>query len=373
MNAKPPRIAFVVDNVYTSHQSLIRGILRFSKIHGPWTINIVSGRSGDASLKALEKWACDGLVANVLTPTLARFARRHQIPTLQLSTISPPRDATVTVRCDNKTIGETAARHLLEKGFASFAYIGDPARTVWSRDRGAAFRRCIRKRRLDCRSFEQGKPSDDDLSAFLRSLPKPTAVFVAFDLLARRILDLTHALGLNVPRDLAILGVDNEEIICETSSPTLSSIPLSLENAGFAAAEALDSAIRHPPERTVSVSYTGTDVVERESTRFIRCADWLVESCLELISANPSVALRVSDLLAKLNVSRRTLETRFKATTGMTIAQALIAVRLNHARTLLAESSLTQEDVASRCGFCDASHMSRLFRTRFGKPPSSFR
>ena len=373
MNTKPPHIAIVVDNAYASRQGLIRGILRFSKLHGPWAINIVSGRSGDANLKAIEKWTCDGLITNVLTPKLARFARQLQIPTLQLSTISPPRETTVTVQCDNKTIAHTAANHLLGKGFKSFAYIGDPAQTIWSRDRGIAFRQYLRKRRFGCPSFEQENPSDDDLSAFLLSLPKPTAVFVAFDLLARRILDLVLALGLNVPRDLAILGVDNEEIICETSSPTISSIPLSLESAGFAAAKALNAALGHPLKKAVSVCYTGIDVVERESTQFIRCADWLVERCLELIRANPSVALRVADLLSKLNVSRRTLETRFKAATGMTVAQALFTVRLNHARTLLSESSLTQEDIAARCGFCDASHMSRLFRTWFGKPPSSFR
>lgn len=374
MKNRIPHVALVVRRVYAQHQAMLRGILRFSKAHGPWAINIISGRQGDSDLAKLKRWGCDGIMASRLDENLAQFARRHRIPACQLSVVDPPAGGDITVACDDATIGQTAANHFLMRGFESFAFIGDAGRASWSVARGCAFRDTLSLRGFPCPSFDKSDDSENGLMRFLLELPKPVAVFVAFDLRARKVLDACIEAGLRVPQDVAILGVDNEEMICETSSPTLSSIPLSFEEAGFRAAEALNRCLsRGRPKRPVRIVFTGNQVVERESTMRLKKDDWLVERCLEIITANTDLALKTADLVNRLKVSRRTLEIRFKEATGTTLAQASVVIRLNRARTLFAETAKTQEEVAVACGFCNASHLNRLFRQHFGTLPSTFR
>jgi len=371
MKNRIPHVALVIENVYAQHQAILHGILRFAKAHGPWAVNIVSGRQGDVDLAGLERWGCDGIVASHVTANLARFALRHRIPALQISVVAPPRHCDVSIACDDATIGRTAAEYLLRRGFANFAFVGDAARACWSVGRERAFRAVLKRRGFPCCAYAG---DDDGLVRFVQSLTKPVAVFAAFDLLARRVLDACVEAGLAVPRDVAILGVDNEEMICETSSPTLSSIPLSNEDAGFRAAEALNRCLSGPkPSKPIRVVFTGNRVIERESTVRLMKDDWLVNRCLEIISANADHALTTSDLVGRLKVSRRTLEVRFKEATGTTLAQASVIARLNRARILFADAAKTQEEVAHVCGFCDASHLNRLFRRHFGAPPSKFR
>ena len=155
-----------------------------------------------------------------------------------------------------------------------------------------------------------------------------------------------------MPKRLSVLACDNDEMICETSSPTLSSIPLSNENAGFQAAEALSRIMSgERPKRPVRIRFSGERVIERESTRHLKKDDWLVERCLEIIAANTDLPLTTADLVRWLKVSRRTLEVRFKEATGQTLARASVLARLNRARVLFAETAKTQEEVAAACGF----------------------
>ena len=372
MKNRIPHVALVVEDVYAQHQTVLRGILRFSKAHGPWAINIIRGRKGDADLAKLRKWGCDGIVASRIDAALARFAHRRGIPALQISVVDPPKHSDVSIVCDDETIGRMAADHFLQRGFANFAFVGDLGRSDWSKAREASFRSALKRRRFGCSVFADSR--DDGLARFLQGLPKPVAVFAAFDLRAREVLDACVEAGLRVPNDVAILGVDNEEMICETSSPTLSSIPLSNENAGFQAAEALSRIMSgERPKRPVRIRFSGERVIERESTRRLKKNDWLVERCLEIIAANTNLALTTADLVQGLKVSRRTLEVRFKEATGLTLARASVLARLNRARVLFAETAKTQDEVAASCGFCNASHLNRLFRQHFGAPPTAFR
>lgn len=372
MKNKIPHVALIVESVYAQHQTVLRGILRFSKAHGPWAINVIRGRKGDANLAKLEEWGCDGIVASHIDTALARFAHRRKIPMLQISVVDPPKHCEVSISCDDDAIGRMAADHFLQAGFVNFAFVGDLEQSIWSKAREKSFRSALKRQGFGCSIFAESH--NDKLVSFLRELPKPVAVFAAFDLRAREVLDACAEAGLRVPNDVAILGVDNDEMICETSSPTLSSIPLTTEDAGFQAAEALSRIMSgERTERPMRILFSGERVIERESTRHLKKDDWLVERCLEIIAANTDIPIKTTDLVRWLKVSRRTLEVRFREATGQTLARASVLARLNRAHVLFAETAKTQEEIAAACGFCNASHMNRLFRQHFGTPPSAFR
>jgi LacI family transcriptional regulator len=178
-----------------------------------------------------------------------------------------------------------------------------------------------------------------------------------------------------VPDDVLVLGVDNDVTLCEMSTPTLSSIQLTSYDAGYRLAEVLDRAMRGEiaPGKMPDVPYTGNTVIERVSTQRSFAYDTLVRRCREILATEFAAPIRVADLATRFRVSRRTLETHFRAMTGTTIAEEVMRLRIEHAKRLLATTDAPQERIASACGFYNASHLSAVFRRRCGAPPSSFR
>jgi len=251
---------------------------------------------------------------------------------------------------------------------------------MWSFERERVFSEEIARRGYKCHVYRTASEETHrdlrSLQRWLAALPHPTALFAACDIRARHVLDACNAKGLRVPDDIAILGVDNDEVICETSLPTLSSIPLTAEDVGYQAAEVLNMAMTGELTRKakpVDVFFTGTTAVLRRSTERDLVEDSLVRRCRTLIAANIARSFNVSDLVHSLNVSRRTLETRFRAAMGRSLNDEITALRIRRAKALLSKTSMTQAEIAAKCGFCDASHMSVIFRRHCSAPPSAFR
>ena len=319
-----PHVVILLESTYPTHTQILRGILRFTQLHAPWT----------------------------LPPELSALIRRHRTPTIVMNDIGREVRPIARILCDNAAIARLAAETLAGKGFENFAFVGERSGIHWSVARERVFADEIARRGFPCRVYptDEGGGAEDGrrLQDWLRALPRPTALFAAYDIRARQVLDACHAAGLAVPDDIAILGVDDDEVICETAAPALSSIPLSMADAGFRAAELLDR-----------VMSTG--------------ADALVRRCRALMEANVGRPFNVADLVASLGVSRRTLETRFRAATGRSLNDEITELRIRRAKTMLAKSALPQSAIAAACGFCDASHLNVIFRRHCGAPPSAFR
>ena len=200
-------------------------------------------------------------------------------------------------------------------------------------------------------------------------------MFAATDILARATLDACRVAGCSVPDDVLILGVDNDMPLCELSSPTLSSISLTSRETGYRLAEQLDRAMRGEiePGRMPDIPYTGDSVVERLSTARSFAYDQLVRRCRELLETEFASQIRVSDLAKHFRVSRRTLETHFRAVTGTTIAEEICRIRVEHAKILLKTTDHPLERIATACGFYNASHLSTTFLRHVGVRPSAFR
>lgn len=367
-----PRVSIYLMNAYSTHQQMLRGVLAYTRGHTPWAIDLKTGRRDEANLADIAWEECDGLITNGVTPEILRRIREHGLPVVLVQSEPRPDFPGCVLFCDNGPIAETAARHLLARDCAAYAFVHVPDMS-WSRARGGGFAAAVQAVGASCLRWTAG--SRRTLARQIAAAPKPLGVFAADDVRARETLDACREAGCAVPDDVLILGVDDDETLCELSAPPLSSIPLSSQEAGYRAAEILDRALRGDlrPDGMQSVFYTGTRVTERASTALPRTRDALVRRCRDLLAANFAGRLRVPDLARQLGVSRRTLETRFHAVTGTTITAEILRLRLDHAQILLAQPELSQEKVALACGFCDASHLGAAFRRHVGKPPSAFR
>ena len=374
-----PHVVILLESTYPTHTQILRGILRFTQLHAPWTLDVRTGRAGEPTSFGAEKWKVDGIIANRLPPELSALIRRHRTPTIVMNDIGREVRPIARILCDNAAIARLAAETLAGKGFENFAFVGERSGIHWSVARERVFADEIARRGFPCRVYptDEGGGAEDGrrLQDWLRALPRPTALFAAYDIRARQVLDACHAAGLAVPDDIAILGVDDDEVICETAAPALSSIPLSMTDAGFRAAELLDRVMStgRRPRGAADIIFTGTHVVARRSTARDAVADALVRRCRALMEANMGRPFNVADLVASLGVSRRTLETRFRAATGRSLNDEITELRIRRAKTMLAKSALPQSAIAAACGFCDASHLNVIFRRHCGAPPSAFR
>ena len=374
-----PHVVILLESTYPTHTQILRGILRFTQLHAPWTLDVRTGRAGEPTSFGAEKWKVDGIIANRLPPELSALIRRHRTPTIVMNDIGREVRPIARILCDNAAIARLAAETLAGKGFENFAFVGERSGIHWSVARERVFADEIARRGFPCRVYQadEGGGAEDGrrLQDWLRALPRPTALFAAYDIRARQVLDACHAAGLAVPDDIAILGVDDDEVICETATPALSSIPLSMADAGFRAAELLDRVMStgRRPRGAADIIFTGTHVVARRSTARDAVADALVRRCRALMEANVGRPFNVADLVASLGVSRRTLETRFRAATGRSLNAEITDLRIRRAKTMLAKSSMSQAAIATACGFCDASHLNVIFRRHCGAPPSAFR
>ena len=370
---RTPRVAIILAGPHLSHMQMLRGILRYTQLHTPWTLDVRTGRDGEPNGFDEATWRYDGIIVGRTQPNLERLARRHRTPAVLLNDIGPSLKPVARIKPDNASLARMAAEFLAERGFANFAYVGAKGDLDWSQERGKAFAAEAEAHGCKCMVFSAGA----NLSKWLFALPKPSAVFASDDTRAREVLDACAEAGIAVPDEIAILGVDNDDVLCETSSPALSSIAMTTEEAGYRAAETLDAAMSSGGAgrrgEAETITYAAKEVVERRSTVRDTTRDELARRCRAMIEANVTRHFGVADLAKSLFVSRRTLETRFRAATGRTVGEEIAEQRVRRAKTLLSQSRMTQAQIAKACGFTDASHMNVVFRRCLGSAPGAFR
>lgn len=278
------------------------------------------------------------------------------------------------IRCDDGAIGIVAARHFLSCGnFLSFAFIPPIGRPrSWAQRREEAFRVELSRHGRMATSYEAREsdaPADDHvrLAAWLKSIPKPAAVFASWDGRARQVLEACREIGASVPSQIAVLGVDNDELLCESSVPPLSSVIPDPETEGFMAAKALDELMKDPARGTERVKICRIKgIAQRESTSSIAPAAALVRKALVFIKGNFRHPIGVPDVVAHLRVSRRLADRRFREIQGETILATITRLRLEHLASRLAQSKRAIKTLIPAAGFGSLNQAKVLFRRAYG-------
>jgi len=211
------------------------------------------------------------------------------------------------------------------------------------------------------------------MAEWLRGLPKPIGVMSSNDERGREVLDAAQEAGIPVPDDLAVVGVDNDNILCELCDPPLSSVEFNLEKAGYDAACLMHQMIRGEVVDPSDVNVQPLRVVSRRSSDVYAMDDRKVAQALGYIRDHATDSIRVSDVLRAVPISRRALEIRFKQTVHRTINAEILRAHLQHAKLLLATTTLPVEEIAHLSGFSSNSYMGDVFKKRLGTTPARFR
>jgi LacI family transcriptional regulator len=290
------------------------------------------------------------------------------------------------VRTDSPSIARMAADHLIEHGFRNFLFCGFE-NCPWSLARENTFCRYVANKGFRCQSYRtklrnwmdhadwvhawgQEQPR---LSAWLKSLPQPIGVMVCNDICGRLVLQACAEAALCVPRDIGVVGVDNDELLCELSDPPLSSVVLDLDRAGYEAAQLLDGLMAGQIKGSHVVMVNPLRVVTRRSSDAILQDDMAVADALRFIMDHAGQAIGVPDVVAEVGVSRRCLERRFSRATGGSMLGEITRCRLQRAQRLLRETNLPVYRVATESGFGSIKAFRRAFRLAETCSPSAFR
>ena len=350
------------------------GVFRYIGEGRPWNVRLAATTD---ELKSFweNRSKIDGLIVSMpdINPDLYGFADAD-IPIVLFNInlahtshiFSRPRGV-VFLHQDSGLIGEAAANHLLASGiFKSFAFLAPPNPAPWSEQREKTFSLNIRKCGFPCTSLALDS-SSSDLTQTLLSLQRPIGLFAASDKIALAAFSIAETAGLKVPEELSIIGVDNDESICESTSPALSSIAVVPDRFGYMAAKLLDELISHPGRLSRSVTLKGMpSVVERGSTPGTRPYGHLVEKAIAYIKYHATDKIGPNDVATHLKISRRLLDLRFSQMGQGTVLSAIRSHRLQAVGRMLLETSHTVDRISQACGYGSPNHLMKVFKHEFG-------
>ncbi len=372
------RVAVVIGIDSSFGRELLRGINEYGKQHGHWFLYF--GHSSDISqLAPREKSDVDGMIIYLGTRKDYQAINSLRVPIVNIG--SAYEDLKLpTVYPDNEDIGRAAAEHLISKGLSNFACVSI-ADHAGADKRVRGFLSVVTAagkshRFIDVIKLRSRVPGEADRAAlvdFLRKLPHPTGVMVFNDRYAQAVVEAARRAGIRIPEEIAVVGVDNDDLLCTITYPPLSSVDSAADRVGYCAAELLDNLMRgkRSPAAPILVPHRG--VVSRRSSDVLALDDPEVLAVIRSIRQEPLDQLSVERVLKVVNISRRTLERRFAKCIGRTVYDEIRSRRIEHGKNMLARTSLPVEQIARECGFRHIAHFSNAFEKATGLRPRTFR
>jgi LacI family transcriptional regulator len=409
--AKFVHIALVLPTEYAYGRGVLRGIIAATRERNmypgaeaarkrrdtPWLFRVYRGIYGHSSkylARWFKDWNPDGIICQIYDDRLAKVYRETGKPVVEVFE-SRAKSEFPRVLPDDVATGELAARHFLERGFRHFAYFGAPG-MIWSREREAGFREEIQKTfRARANANPDGQSNEFTFASYgsagdsaalegpnerraaamgswLKSLPRPLALFSTSDTWGFELLQSAREVGLQVPEDVAILGVDDEALLCEIAHPPLSSIRIGAEQIGRVAVYLLDEMMKGRRIPGDIKRVPPIEVVTRQSTDVLAVDDSDVAAALRHIRHHAVEGLSVKQLLDEVPVNRRTLERRFVSVLGHTPLEEIRRIRLERAKVLL-QTDLPVYEVAKQSGFATPEYMATSFLQSTGMTPTAYR
>lgn len=375
------KVALLVEVSNEYARELLSGIIAFEQGHADWSVYLPEQqRKGEVSIERLKDWKVDGILARIETESIAKAVKELNVPVVDLSAARLV-EGIPWVETDNAAIAKMAADHLLEKGFQYFGFIGE-AGFNWSRWREEEFRNYLSLSDIQCECFEfqlstnprfSWQTEIQRLRRWVTSLPKPTGVFASYDIAAHRLLEICREEGIPVPDQVAVVGVDNDDLICNICSPTLTSVEPAAFDSGFHAAKLLEQQMNGEVVSSEGVFFKPLSIKERLSTDTIAVDDPDVAGALWFIRENAVFNISVDDVVANGEISRRQLETRFKKIIGHSPHKEIQSRRLRKVKQLLASTDLSVAIIAERVGYEHAEYLSVVFQREEGISMSEFR
>ncbi len=376
-SARRRQVALLIETSNAYARGLLQGIVHYIREHQPWSFHLMEQGRGDDPPAWLENWQGDGIIARIETPRIARALVRAGLPTVDVSAARlVPRMP--WVETDDAQIAGLAVDHLLERGFKHLGFCGD-ARFNWSLWREQHFRARVGAAGQTFHLYEPAVEATNlsaqvgDLRRWVQSLPKPIGIMACYDIRGQQLLDACRSAGVAVPGEVAVVGVDNDTLLCELASPPMSSVIPNTHRTGYEAAALLDRMMQGKRVTAVAHLISPLGVAARQSTEVLAVDDREVAKAMQFIREHACAGINVSDLLRAVPLSRRVLEQRFRRWLGRTPREEILQVRLDRVQQLLVETDLPLYLIAERTGFVHVEYLSVVFKRETGKTTSEFR
>ncbi|MBL0739644.1 AraC family transcriptional regulator [Chryseolinea lacunae] len=378
------KIILLSDFAEEYYKNLLRGITRYSKDHGPWTFcrmpQYYRETIGiDGILEWAHEWGADGIIGQFYNSEEVTEFTKANIPVIAQDFKERFTNIPNITGAYHET-GRLGADYFLKKGFKNFAFYGFN-NIVWSRERAQGFEERVKEAGYDVHYYEHKelrtrdlwyyKPSE--LSRWLQSLPKPIALMTCDDNQGHHITEAAGHAGIRLPDEVAVLGVDNDEMLCNLSDPPLSSINLDAEKCGYEAARMMEKMITQKNFVARDIVVKPTHIITRHSTDIFASNDKYIVNALKYIHENLDKNLKVDQVLREVPLSRRSLEKRFIQTTGYPVYEYIYNQRIEKFTQKLLETDLTIFEIALDLGLTDSKNIARQFKQIKGLTPVEYR
>jgi LacI family transcriptional regulator len=376
-----PHVVLIVETSSSYGRRILRGITRYLRPRDPWSVFFRERDLGALPPAWLRNWRGDGIICRLVNRELAEHLRRAQVPVVNLNDVHDNSWGLPRIQSDHRMIGQLAAEHLLERGFHHFAFCGFTGHE-WSGKRGQAFVGRLRAAGFGCDLYESpwggpGAPpwekEQEGMGRRLQALPRPVGVMACNDVRGQQVLDACRRVGLSVPEEVAVIGADNDELLCDLCHPPLSSVVPNPEGVGYEAAALLDRLMAGaaPPAHELLIEPLG--VTTRQSSDVLAVADPQIAAAMRFIREHACQGLSVADILKRVPLSRTALERQFRKYLGRSPQAEIRAVQIKRVKQLLGETDMRLSGIARAVGFQHPEYLSVVFKRETGETPGQFR
>jgi LacI family transcriptional regulator len=364
-------VAVIIDAALPYDRKIIGGVAAFMQEAGDWSLYVEEDPL--QKLPDLRTWKGHGIIANFDDRQVAQAVVGLNVPVVGVGGGYGWYDAASCIPyfvTDNENIARLAVEHFWDRGYRCLAFCGYPHTQInrWSDERGRYFESFAHQHGCRWQELQRG------LISWLRRLEKPVGILGCNDSRARHVLEACRTLSLRVPEDVAVLGVDNDEMICELTRPPLSSIEQGARRLGYQAAVLLDQWMRcrkKPSQLRFVVEPEG--IVIRRSTDTLAISDPDISTAVHFIRNHAIEDIGIDDVAATVGMSRSSLTRRFRTVMGCSIQVEIDRTRMHHARQLLTTTDLPLKRISVLSGFRYSSYFVRRFHQLSGKTPDQFR
>lgn len=382
------KVAFVVPSISLNLRHILKGICRYVMVNSNWHLRIASGIPANI-LPMLKETGIDGMFVAIHSKRLMLKVNAMGLPCIGMDCLSVPR-VLPYLTADSFQAGRLAAEHLLERGFKHFAYYS-PSSYFWSIRRRDGFCQRIQQagftasvynpavtgRRYDKYDWQSGRTWMKGLEKpveWLHSLPKPVGLMACDDTIGYDLIEAAGESGIRIPEEVSVIGVFNDDVLCNAARPPLSSVAINLELAGYQASQLLNSIIIGRKKMAgQAILAQATHIITRQSSDIMAIEDRNVANAVNFIRTNFNSRICVADIVNAAACSRRSLETRFQKVLGRSIMKEVMRVRIEHIASVLLESDMSIDQITKTSTFDSVSHLIRIFKKHKGVPPSAFR
>ncbi|MEQ8209138.1 MAG: substrate-binding domain-containing protein [Lacipirellulaceae bacterium] len=374
------QVAVLIETEGSWEASVIRGIADYAQTYGHWHL-LIDPRDHELRSSLPDKWCGDGIIARISNRLQLEHIRRRGLPTINIDTLYEGQEGIHDVVTDDAIRAQLALEHLRDRGFERFAFFAPPSHE-YSTKRGREFMSAVREAGFPCDEYKPGyrvgrKIGWDEqqrrVSSWLDSLEFPIGILTVDAHRGRQLAEICHLREIRVPDEIAILAGHNDELMCDVSTPPLSSIAIAGQRIGYEAMALLDRLSQGEQVSEEPRLIPPKGVTSRQSTDILAIDDETVVRALRFIRAHAFQDIVVKDILREIPVSRRCLEIQFRNYLGRSPAEEIRRVRLEKGRELLSQTTMSISEIATACGFANATRFGVAFRKREGKTPLAYR